>query len=168
MVFSEVDDVKGSMAVRQIFGSIESSAGRRSALEKLSEVYFHPYQDDPVIKTPFTQLMEGFSRASNLRDDIAHGKVITFKVDGVAKGAFMLPSDYNSGRNSPFMPGGDEPLFSMMRGKYRYVSSDILYIKIKFYHMRQVIFTYLQSITKENGVLRPILERLRQLPQKSE
>jgi hypothetical protein len=53
MLFSEATDVKASMAIRQVFGSIESSAGRRSALEKLSLVYFSPYEDDPVLKTPF-------------------------------------------------------------------------------------------------------------------
>jgi hypothetical protein len=78
-VFAETRDAQVYTVVLQIFGTVESSASRRKTIENLSELYFGAYNDDPIIRTPFNQLMNAFSSASKLRDDIAHGKVTHFK-----------------------------------------------------------------------------------------
>jgi hypothetical protein len=59
-------------AVYRLFGSIESSAGRRNALEALAEIYFWPHFMDDNIRIRFRQLMTAVSDASARRDDLAH------------------------------------------------------------------------------------------------
>jgi hypothetical protein len=159
-ILSEAEDVKGSMAVRQIFGSIESSAGRRKALEKLSEAYFAPYQEDKIIKGPLDKLMTNFSEASKRRDDLAHGKVANITINETVFGHYLLPTDYNAGRNFLTPPGGDNLPFSAMRGKYSYTSSQILTLAKRFTELRDKIYEYSVSIKKVDGILPPIREKL--------
>lgn len=157
LVFSETTDVNGFRAVRQLFGAIELSSGRRAALEQLSQVYFAPHQADPLIKKPFDRLVNAFSSGSRLRDDIAHGKVIDLAINNVKHGAYLVPSDYNSGRNFPSLAGGDELPFAAMRGKYCYNSASVASIRSRFEKLNVTVFTYMEFIRKIGGRLRPIL-----------
>jgi hypothetical protein len=148
VVFSKVEDhSNGAAALRVLFGSRESSAGRRSALAQLSELYFGNGDSDPELKSKFTKLMEAFSSASRRRDDIAHGCVMTVTSDNpnVGNGIYFVPSIYNSNRNSPFLTEGD---FWFMRGKYRYSSKSIFIIHDKFVQLTKVTFQYLSSLSK--------------------
>ena len=177
LTFSETSDDKSANAVRQIFGSIESSAGRRSALYKLFEVYFSKYQDDPPIKTPFNQLMDAVSSASKLRDDIAHGIVTNLcDVDesgqAVDIGCFLVPSSYNTGRNRPWIVTKDREslVFNLyLRGKYRYTASNVLDITTNFNILRDRAAEYAFALKKVDGIPDVITEKLSHTsPRKSE
>lgn len=113
--------------------------------------------------------MASFSEASHLRDDLAHDKVVNVIFDDSAKGHYLLPSDYNSGRNFPFMSSSGSFPFNIMRGKYRYTSVWISSIEARFHSLREAICKYISHIVKVDGILPPIREKqLRQNPQKSE
>lgn len=177
VIFSEANAAGAvAVAMRQVYGSIESSVGRRTALTKLHEVYFHPYPDTPEIKTPFTQLMEGFSSAARLRDDLAHGLVTRIETvassDGPRKyGCFLCPADYNTGRNYPYMKwdSDDDDVLKIMPGKYRYTANDVINIVQQFNLLRDKIVEYIDTIGKFNGIPNIILEmKSRTTPPKDE
>ena len=70
------------MAMRRLFGSIESGGLRRNALISAGEVFFWPYDKDKKAIRVLRALMRQVSDASDLRDDIAHGKVISLAMAG--------------------------------------------------------------------------------------
>jgi hypothetical protein len=153
LLLAETTNQKALLAIKQIFGSIESSAGRRNALHRLYEVYFHPHQDEKVFKTPFKQLMEAFSDGSKRRDDIAHGVVVLVR-RGSDDQFFLVPSGYNSGRNFPFKPAAaDEFPFNVMKGKYRYSSKEIGAFRTQFEALQHQTIEYAMSVQKVDGQL---------------
>src|SRR5580658_9138226 len=71
MVFSGLaDDAENIAAFRRLFGSIESSSGRRSAIVSAAEVYFWGRDKDNSKMSRLNALLDNVSRASKRRDDI--------------------------------------------------------------------------------------------------
>jgi hypothetical protein len=155
IVLADIRDSKASQGTARLWGSIESSAGRRDALRSLAEVYFWPDWDK--YKSKFNQLMDYCSRGSKLRDDIAHGKVIQISSPDGSKpfGSFLFPSQYNTGCNIlfPELDGIDNWSFQILRSKYRYTSKDINLIGRKFDALLIDITNYMSSIIKKDGQL---------------
>ena len=158
MIFSDTKDAKAYDIIARVFGSIESSAGRRTALERISEIYFHSRKTDPRMIGRFKKLIMELSSASRLRDDIAHGAVSDFLVSWPHKlsGAFLVPSSYNSARNMPMTlrmtlienstlhsPSNSSPL---LPGAYRYTSEDINEIANKFRELHLACITYVSDL----------------------
>jgi hypothetical protein len=73
IMLCDLDNANSYTAIRRAFGTLESSGGRRKALEEAAEVYFGHYWGDPATK-PFKKLLSTFERASGRRNDIAHGR----------------------------------------------------------------------------------------------
>jgi hypothetical protein len=123
MVFSGLaDDAENIAAFRRLFGSIESSSGRRSAIVSAAEVYFWGRDKDN----------SKMSRLNALLDI----------------GAFLIPARYNSGRNKPFaekitveMVRENEFPFQILSGLYRYNSINITEISHKFDSLNRAILS---------------------------
>jgi hypothetical protein len=172
-VFSDTRDAKAHYAIAEIFGSIESSGGRRTALERLYVNHTYPHHNDPRIKKPFKDLLEAVSHASRRRDDIAHGVTTEFLfshsagVDHGNKGCFLGPAKYNSARNKPFLQHFDEltnnleqterDTHFMRRERYLYTSEDIHKFETKFGELMLKTYTVAGSLIKKDGVISGLL-----------
>lgn len=156
LILCECGSTSSHTAIRRAFGSIESSGGRRKALEEAAEVYFGHYWADPSTK-PFKKLISTFERASGRRNDIAHGRAHPLTVNSQPLGAFLFPAPYNTGRNSLFPAIDDGDPFSVMTGKYRYTSAHIIGIGNKFGELTMKIIEYMVGSLKLNGIPRQIL-----------
>jgi hypothetical protein len=159
------EDGKAWRTVYRLFGSIESSAGRRNALEALAEIYFWPNFEGKN-KSTFKRLMDAVSDASRRRDDLAHGKAIyhgSQSRDGEEREEgeidfFLVPSSYNTKRNRPFAKfpntaGLDDYPFDMMRGDYRYIGEDIKGFIEKFRVLTGKISGYIHIATDIKAAL---------------
>jgi hypothetical protein len=171
-VFSDTHDTKAHHAISEIFGSIESSSGRRKALERMALIYFHPHHEDSRLTKPLKDLLDAVSHASRRRDDIAHGvttEFLHFQTGGIShgnRGSFLVPASYNSGRNAPKLHlfhklatpqettiGFDE----FLRGAYRYTSEEIKTFEEKFRLLQMEVINYCGSITKVDGKISAII-----------
>jgi hypothetical protein len=143
LIMSECETQNSYNAVRRAFGSIESSAGRRKALEATAEIYFgHAWTNQLVKKT--------FGDASRRRDEIAHGVVIPIAINSEPMGSFLFPPEYNTQRTHAYMNNLIDPL-AFMRGKYRYTAPQIMEIGAKFSALRLRLLNYVFKIKKVNG-----------------
>jgi hypothetical protein len=151
LVFSECETPNSYNAVRRAFGSIESSGGRRRAIEAAAEIYFGASWPIPVIKNRFKELMTAFENASRRRDEIAHGITTSISVDNKNKGAFLFPPGYNTQRTHAYfhMPGEET---TYMSEKFRYTSQDIRTFRLKFSDLAQKTINYVPKIKKMHGV----------------
>lgn len=156
LILCECDNASSHTAIRRAFGSIESSGGRRKALEEAAEVYLGHYGADPSTK-PFKKLISTFERASGRRNDIAHGRAHALAVDNQPLGAFLFPAPYNTGRNSLFPAVDNSDPFSVTTGKYRYTSATVIGFANKFGELTMKIFEYMVGSVKLNGVPKQIL-----------
>lgn len=132
-IFCESNSSATYNALRRAFGTIESSDGRRKALEETARMYFgdHNYPDGAA--KPYKLLFESHKNASSRRNEIAHGIVYEFVNDDETKGNFLFPASYNSGRNSAFMNGLNGGCGGpFMTEHYRYTSREIYMIARKF------------------------------------
>ena len=156
-ILSNVRTPDAHQAVLRAFGSVESSAGRRRALEAAAEIYFGQYWSDPIVRKPFKNLMSAFEKASARRDDFAHGMAYSVIVDGEDKGAFLFPSNYNTGRTHAWMTTGDDP-FAFIKAKYRYTSAEILGYADGFDKLWQAVGQYIEDVRIINGIPASIIE----------
>lgn len=156
-VMSNVTAQNAYQAVLRAFGSIESSAGRRRALEAAAEIYFGQYWSDPVVRKPFKDLMSAFEKASARRDDFAHGMAYSVIVDNDDKGAFLFPSNYNTGRTHAWMTAGIDP-FAFIKAKYRYTSAEILWYADGFGKLWQAVGQYIEDVRIINGMPASVIE----------
>jgi len=158
-VMSRAETPNAHNALRRAFGSIESGAGRRKALEATAEIYFAPYWEDPKVKKPFKALMTAFELGSQRRDEIAHGMAYSVAGDNHDLGAFLFPSEYNTQRTFPWMTSGDDP-FGFTRARYRYTSTMIRGFAIKFGELWGAVIDYIPTIAMVNGTPAVILDAL--------
>jgi hypothetical protein len=159
LVMSQCTDANAYNAIRRAFGSIESSAGRRKALEAVAPIYFAPYWPHELIKRALNQVMNAFERASARRDDIAHGIGITFRVDDEDLGAFLIPAAYSSSRNKPFPEIIETDKMSFEKGYYRYTSEQISTFAQRFSELKRKTMHYTQFITKnDHGISQQIIQ----------
>jgi hypothetical protein len=154
----KLDSDDSIIAVNRAFGSIESSAGRRRAILAAAEIFFGEHWDDS--SKYFEALMDAFSRASSRRDEFAHGVVTIIGRMGESLGAYLLPSDYNTHRNNPYMADIEEWHIPIGRAKYFYTSSTIRAFTDKFCNLRLEVYRYMLQIKLVNGTPKFVLDAL--------
>lgn len=153
-------------AVRRAYGSIESNTGRRKAIAEAAEVHFAVHWKNDAVRSSLTRLLETIGRASQRRDDIAHGIIwdqIAIRHDDergrVEYGAFLLPPEYNSGRTHAFGDDGRKSFLLFEMTKYRYTSADINDIGRKFLQLGVCVSDYANLILKRDGKI-PLVESI--------
>jgi hypothetical protein len=103
LILSECETANSYNAVRRAFGSIESSSGRRRALEASAEIYFgHFWAEKYKVKRRISELMTAFEAGSRRRDEIAHGCATFIVSNDKPLGAFLFPPRYNTQRTHAF------------------------------------------------------------------
>jgi len=83
-------------AVKRAYGTIFGNAGRRSAVRAAADVYLLPYVQFAPVREAITKLLNAVEWASSRRDDIAHGFAERAMVNGIDRGVFLQPADYNT------------------------------------------------------------------------
>ncbi|WP_158756230.1 hypothetical protein [Dyella sp. S184] len=156
-VMSRAETANAHNAVRRAFGSIESSAGRRRALEAAAEIYFAQEWENPVVRKPFKSLMLAFEEGSKRRDEIAHGMAYGVTFNSTPMGCFLFPAEYNTQRTTPWMGNADDP-FAFSRAKYRYTSTMIHGLASKFGELWHKVIEYTPTIRMVNGTPAVILD----------
>ena len=143
MLFEILVESKSDAAIRA-YGSITNSAGRREALRSAAEVTFEVRGISDIMRKEFKELMTHFEKASSRRDDIAHGITMHETAGDHNLGWFLLVPTYNTSRSHAFSQ--DQSKVFWDRGKYRYVSKDILGFRDKFETLTLRVFDYHKSI----------------------
>lgn len=150
MVFTECDQANTFRAVQRAFGSIEFNSGRRRALNAAAEIYFEPYWDY-ARKDLNALIISEVDAAARRRDDIAHGRVISFAVDKIYRGSLLVPPAYNTGRTYATIPKDEMDPVGIFKARYRWVAVDVTRIAEKFNQLRQRIQIYTKKIAKQDG-----------------
>ena len=155
-LFLHLSDAKspiGFNAVRRAYGAIESNLGRRKAIEAAAEVYFLYTHAKDETKKRFSDLVRVVGWASLRRNDIAHAIVISLGMNSRQLGSFLLPPDYNTERTSIFY--GNSPN-QYLRAEYRYTTSDIDELALKFRELAKEVTAFLYSLNPQTiGVGEP-------------
>ena len=148
---TESSDLWMNETVRRVFGSIESSSGRRNAFLSIAEVYFREYWPD--LRRDFTVMCDGLSEAARRRDEIVHGIATSIIIENEHRGAFLFPTDYNTARNTmhPWHPDPD-PKIVCGPGKYCYTHLMIHKIARKFLQLEQTLRRVGPKLRKVKGV----------------
>jgi hypothetical protein len=169
MVLTESATAKETFtAVKRAYGSIETSAGRRRATEAAAEIYLGPMWEKKSSRARelFDQVMEAAACASRRRDDIAHGRVMRLVKNEENIGMFLVPPDYNTGRNHPYPTASpeDQAIFTRhvdghtTQGLFRYVADDILDFAVKFVELREKVLRYIPTLMRGMDDKYPMLE----------
>jgi hypothetical protein len=151
LIFSGLaEDAQNNKGFIRLLGSINSSSARRTAIRLVGEVYFGRHDDSKAMKKKLNELLENISKASRLRDDLAHGVVANFhsrKSDPPR--ALLVPSEYKADRNKAFVdptaPLTAEEMdfpFHKLPWEYRYNSRDIEKIINKFHSLHQTVLRF--------------------------
>ena len=115
------------------YGSISTNRGRREAIVEAAKVFFASHLDEsPSAKADFDVLVKHFESSSRIRNNIAHGAVVGYKVNERDCGHFLQPPKYSRHTDSMkyvIHEGTGTPHPAV---KYRYVSGDILAFRQKF------------------------------------
>lgn len=146
----------GSDAARRAYGAISSASGRREALGMAAQVFAGNQVSDFPMRD-FQLLMNHVGKASGRRNEIAHGIVTSFSLDGNEHGFFLVPADYNSRKtaartiewrkNLSAQTSTDQ--FAIFGSLYRYTSSDINH----FRHLFKKLFQQVGGFYMEQMVL---------------
>ncbi|PWF53633.1 hypothetical protein BHT19_0023095 [[Kluyvera] intestini] len=162
-IFCGCDNPLTTNALRRMLGAIESSDGRRKALEEAARIYFGDHNYPDGIAKPYKLLFASHKKASDRRNEIAHGIVHGFVIDNENKGNFLFPARYNSGRNTPYMDASfGENGGQFMTEMYRYTSREIYAIAQKFGVLTAFTFECMVAAGKIEGKLKIELAQLAQ------
>jgi hypothetical protein len=87
-----------SDAAKRVYGNMTSTATKRAAIEAAAEIYAsrHP---KGYSKEHLKLLLAHYVSASGRRNEIAHGSVEKFDIDGKDHGFFLCPAMYNTKKN---------------------------------------------------------------------
>ena len=155
LIFCESDNPATINALRRAFGTIESSDGRRKALAEAASVYFGDHNYPNGIAKPYRLLFESHKKASDRRNEIAHGVVYNVMINNEIKGNFLFPASYNSGRNSPYINSSiGESGGQFKTEMYRYTSSQIYTIARKFGELTAFTTKCFSAAGKIEGALK--------------
>lgn len=151
-------------AVGRSYGSIISTAGRRTAIAAAGEVYFPTWmRENEAEKDGLKHVLNAARWAAKLRDDVAHGvcheniEVVTSTNDIVTKeekfGSYLMPPEYNTGRTYTYDRKYNH-LMDAWKAQYCYNHDDLKEINAKFIELIVAIHEY-------RILLEPYLERAR-------
>jgi hypothetical protein len=152
-LYTVLCDVDGQSfgAISRTFGSIVSSSGRRKVIKAAAEMYFGADWQVSQIKKGLNDLLSAFSKASERRDEFAHGQAYGFTLNNVAHGCFLLASSYIASHNRAFPAANAADPFSSLTSTYRYTASEILSFAQKFGELRNAVYWYTGSIRRILG-----------------
>lgn len=128
-----------SPSLPRIYGTMISSSARIEAIKAAGEVLFdlHP---DTAAKEKFELLIKHFQKAATARNEIAHGRVCKFTLNGTHYKYFLVAPGYLTRKTEPttafFRPDVQEKYavdnLAGINSTYRYISSDIAHYNEKF------------------------------------
>lgn len=139
--------------IRRAYGAIESNAGRRNVIEAAAQAYFGEHWDNSTVQNAFSMVLRAVAWASRRRDDIAHGIVKGYVLDGRAYGSFLFPPDYNTQRTTPWVDASDNDPLRFMMTKYRFVSADIYRLANRFTALREAIKGHKDLIRRDGKTI---------------
>lgn len=122
-------------AVARTYGSIESSVGRLKTMRFAAEAYFGHRWTQKDVQWTFNQLNDSIRRASEIRINIAHGIVISPRIERPNQngpptietfGSFLIASPHFSPRNDLFKEFDPTKMPTFITSRYVYISSDIM------------------------------------------
>lgn len=155
LIFCESNNSTTITALRRAFGTIESSDARRKALEEVARIYFGDDNYPDGKAKPFKLLFESHKKASDRRNEIAHGIANGFMIDNSFKGWFLFPAAYNSGCNSDsYNSSFGEDGGPFMTEHYRYTSREIYEFSQKFSVLTDFTVACLRAAGKVEGTLK--------------
>lgn len=151
-------------AIGRAYGSIISTAGRRTAIAAAGEVYFPKWmRDNDAEKDGLKHILNAAGWAAKLRDDVAHGicheniEVVTSTNSVVTKeekfGSYLMPPEYNTGRTYAHDRTYNH-LMDAWKAQYCYNQNDLQEINAKFVELVVAVHAY-------RILLEPYLDRAR-------
>jgi hypothetical protein len=159
IMLAEPYSISAIKILRCTYGAIGFNPGRRQAVEFAGELYFGKYWK--TTKRSFNRILSHIDRASQRRDDIAHGHVVGFlssqnglKPDTM-DGFFLVPPRYNARLNfvSPETMRETDPQ-ATYRGRYKFTADFITNTANKFKIIEDSLYEYMEQISKDNGEFR--------------
>jgi hypothetical protein len=151
-------------AVGRAYGSIISTAGRRTAIAAAGEVYFPAWmRENEAEKNGLKDILNAAQWAAKLRDDVAHGvcheniEVVSSADNVVVReekfGSFLMPPGYNTGRTYTY-DRQYKHVMDAWKAQYCYDHDNLKEINAKFIELAVAVTSYRIS-------LEPYLERVR-------
>ena len=136
-----------SHAARRAYGALASNTARTDALRGAAEVFFSEWAPARPEQELFARLMEHFSRASEKRNEIAHGIVMNV----MEMGHFLIPPDYNSSKMSAFLDDEEykKDTIARLRAQYRYSRNDINEMSRRFGKLADATIEYVFFLKKK-------------------
>jgi hypothetical protein len=136
-----------SHAARRAYGSLANNTARTDALRGAAEVFFSEWAVTKPEQEQFARLMDHFGRASEKRNEIAHGIVMNV----MEMGHFLIPPDYNSSKMSSFLDDEEykKDTIARLRAQYRYTRNDINELSRRFAKLADATIEYVFSIRKK-------------------
>lgn len=118
----------------RVFASILGIGGKRDALEAATGAAFFQRSVSEEDKADWKLLWSHYEQATSRRNEIAHGVVLSFRVDTEDRGFFLVPIYDTKKSHAPWTkPDFSEDLDQLDRyGQYRYTSDDIAYFGSRF------------------------------------
>jgi hypothetical protein len=157
--------VSTDRAMMRTFGSIESVPARVKTLLAVAEVYFEHFWRYPGIKEVVDAIAEELNQATRIRNEIAHGKVISLTTVGTDEtgaprtensGHILVSPNYMTGRTSPFpLVIDDDKFYPISSSLYRYNSQDILRFASQFCELNSIVMSYMTEIYKDEKTWLP-------------
>lgn len=151
LIYCGSDNPTAYNAIRRSFGTIESSDGRKKAIDEAAKVYFGDDLYPDGVAKPFKELLTAHGKAAQRRNEIAHGVAHGIGINSDQKGCFLFPAAYNSARNSTFMTSIGLDGGPFMRELYRYTSREIIGIAQKFGMLTDIAIRCLAASGKIGG-----------------
>ena len=182
VIVQSKSDVASRAALR-IYGGISSTNAKIDALRNGGEVFFNQPGIPKALHSSFRKLMNNYSSASTLRNEIAHGLVCRHNQDKhEVEGYFLIPNIFNTRRvniDLNYYPL-DDPSISkdtldtviqksaasyFKNAQYRYTSSQIDEISKRFQRLTMLPFLFLILIPSEfrihHQIYNPKIQKLK-------
>lgn len=138
-----------SVALPRIYGAIVSSNARSEAMSAAAEVFFEKFGDKPSSDT-YALLIKHYKDALTRRNEIAHGRVISFTSNDKRYGHFLIAPIYWTKKTKSLTTFSKQRMekkngiggLDGINSEYRYVSSDIAIYTNKFRELNHWIADY--------------------------
>ena len=157
-VLCQVNDYERFVTIGRVFGAIPTTYGRVSAALAAAEVYFGRYWRIPEVQGEFRGLAKEIQLGGDLRNEIAHGKVLRLNVHDLDEkgarrsrdtGALLVAPAYITGRTSLDPPPIEDDPIGLFKSNYRFNAADISRFASKFLQLGHAITDYLSRVVKD-------------------
>lgn len=142
-LFALVSGAPNSRAAQRAYGTIGGVRGRCDALRAAGDIFFNEIHKDAVGWESFNELLHNYQKASERRNDIAHGVAIT-----EMRGAFLAPPTYATKKIKLIPPQTD----SVEAWAYAYSADDITALRAKFTELTKVVVDYQTALFYHYGL----------------